>query len=131
MYKLVRNFSIASAVAIVVATTVLGFVLHQNLKNELVITTEQQNTTLARSYANTLGARLPQFLDDVAGMDTATLVASAEFRDLDGYFRRVAAGVNVLKIKAYRLDGRTVYASDRSEERRVGKRWRLGWSREG
>lgn len=115
MYRLVRNFSIASAVAIVIATAILGFVLHQSLKDELITTTEQQNAMLARSYANSLGPRLPQFFAEVEGLETAALMASPGFRELDAYFRRVSVGVAVLKIKVYRLDGLTVYSSDPSQ----------------
>ncbi|HEY9163506.1 MAG TPA: hypothetical protein VIN57_02760, partial [Magnetovibrio sp.] len=62
MYRLVRNFSIASAVAIVIVTVILGLVQHSTLKRELVVTTEMQNATFARTYANALEADLLHFI---------------------------------------------------------------------
>lgn len=115
MYRLVRNFSIASAVAIVIVTLVLGYVQHKSLKFDLVTTTEMHNAMLSRSYANTLGPRLIQFLDQSADVEASALSASDGFRQLDEYFHRATAGVDVLKVKVYRLDGRTVYSSDPSQ----------------
>lgn len=112
MYQLVRKFSIASAVAIVIVTAILGFVQHKSMMENLVVTTERSNASLARSFANSLGPRLLRFIDQAEGIDTPTLMASQAFRDLNAFFRRALAGGDVLKVKVYRLDGRTVYASD-------------------
>lgn len=115
MYRLVRNFSMASAVAIVIATVVLGFAGHRSLVDNLVTTTEQANTSLARSYVNTLGPRLIKFLETATDADAEVLVARPDFRELDAYFHRTTAGVGVLKIKVYRHDGWLAYSSDLSQ----------------
>lgn len=112
MYQLVRNFSIASAVAIVIVTAILGLVQHKSMVDNLVVTTERSNASLARSFANSLGPRLIKYIDQAEGIDTPTLMASLAFRDLDAFSRRAMAGVDVLKVKVYRLDGRTIYSSD-------------------
>lgn len=112
MYQLVRKFSIASAVAIVIVTAILGFVQHKSMVENLVVTTERSNASLARSFANTLGPRLLQFIDQAKGVDTQALMASQAFHDLDAFSHRAMSGIGVLKVKVYRLDGRTIYSSD-------------------
>lgn len=112
MYRLVRNFSIASAIAIVIAITVLGFVQHNSLVSGLVITTERSNASLARSYVNSIGPRLVAFLKQAEGVHATTLRSSPAFGEIDAYFHRAMVGVGVLKVKVYRLDGHTVYSTD-------------------
>lgn len=115
MYRLVRNFSLASAVAIVIVSTVLGFVLHDRLIGELVSNTEMRNASLARSFANTLGPSLKQFLDRAQGQEPETLVGTSDYQKVNFYFRLATAGLDVLKVKVYLLDGITVYSSEQSQ----------------
>lgn len=112
MYRLVRNFSLASAVAIVIVSTVLGFVLHDRLIGELVDDTEMRNASLARSFTNTLGPSLKQFLDRAQGKTPEQLRSSEDYHKLNFYFRLATAGLDVLKVKVYLLDGATVYSSE-------------------
>ena len=44
MFRLLRYYSVASAIAIMVVTVVLGFVYRQHAVDELIITAESQNT---------------------------------------------------------------------------------------
>lgn len=115
MYRLVRSFSLASALAIVIVCAVLGLVLQDKMMNEMVADAELRNASLARSFANTLGPGLKLFLDSSAGPPRSGLVQSAEFRGLDDYFRLTTEGLDILKIKVFRLDGATVYSSDRAQ----------------
>jgi len=112
MYRLVRNFSIASAIAIVIAITVLGFIQHNSLVDSLVITTERSNASLARSYVNSIGPQLGDFLTQAEGVNANTLKISSIYEEIDAYFNRAIVGVGVLKVKVYRLDGHTVYSTD-------------------
>lgn len=54
MFKFLRNFSVMSAVAIVMVTVALVAFYRQNAVHELVVTAEAQNVSLARSFANSI-----------------------------------------------------------------------------
>ena len=112
MYRLVRNFSLVSSIAIVLVSLIFGYVLHGKLIDELVDNTEAHNTALARSFANTLGPNLKQFLDRAAGVDSAQLVGREDYQKLNFYFRLATSGLDIIKVKVYLMDGITVYSSD-------------------
>jgi len=115
MYRLVRNFSLASALAIAMVCSVLGYAQRDKMMNEMVADAELSNASLARLVANTLGPRLKVFLDVAAGSPRSGFEGSKEFRDLDDYFRLATEGLDVLKIKIYRLDSATVYSSEHAQ----------------
>ena len=115
MYRLVRNFSLASALAIVVVCTVLGFVLHSQMTLEMVNNTEQRNASLARSFTNTLGQSLKRFLDQADPSDAERFLNSEVYVRLDHYFRLASAGLEVLKVKVFLLDGTVAYSTDVSQ----------------
>lgn len=112
MYRLVRSFSLASGLAIVIVTTILGVVMHGKFKEELVTNTERQNASLAQSYANTLGLALESFLDHAEGKSAGELIASPEYSHFQDYFSKAVDGLDVLKVKVYTMSGRTVYSSE-------------------
>ncbi|HEY9081139.1 ATP-binding protein [Magnetovibrio sp.] len=115
MYRLVRNFSLASAVVIVCCSAILIYVLHGKMMAEMVVETELSNTSLARSLANTLGADLERFLDHAQTVPPNQLAASPQYENIDAYFHKATSGLDVLKIKLYPLNGLTVYSSDLSQ----------------
>lgn len=115
MYRLVRHFSIASALVIVLFSAVLGYFLHGKMMDEMVLDTEQRNASIARSFANTLGPNLKQFFDQAQAMPLDQLIGSDDYASLDDYFHLATTGLEVLKIKLYLLDGLTVYSSERAQ----------------
>ncbi|MBF0246726.1 MAG: PAS domain S-box protein [Alphaproteobacteria bacterium] len=114
MYRLVRNFSLASAVAIVIVSATLGYILYGKLMGDLVVDTELRNASVARSLVNSLGPNLKAFLDRAGDSAPGYLVSSTEYRDFDIYFRRATQGLGILMVKVYRADGVVAYASEPS-----------------
>jgi len=113
MYRLVRHFSFASALVIVLCSAVLGYFLHGKMMGEMVLDTEMRNASLARSFANTLGPNLKQFFDQAKVLPLDQLAGSEDYASLDAYFHLATTGLEVLKIKLYLPDGLTVYSSER------------------
>jgi hypothetical protein len=67
-FKLLRYYSLASAVAVIVVTATLVFVYGRYATDTLVTSVEQQNVILASFIANNLSARAPyHFKTDIHG----------------------------------------------------------------
>ena len=59
MFRLLRYFSIASAVALIVVTSALVYLYRDNAMEHLVVSAEGQDITLARWARNAFNAGLP------------------------------------------------------------------------
>ena len=115
MFKLFRYYSLASAIAIVAVTAVLVAFYRQNAVNELITTAENQNVSLARSFANTLWPRFSSYVVSVSGEDGEALRAHPETQEIHEALAVATDGLPVLKVKIYDLNGLTVYSSEPSQ----------------
>ncbi|MCH8098549.1 MAG: PAS-domain containing protein [Proteobacteria bacterium] len=115
MFGLLRYFSIASAVALIAVTFALVYLYRDNAMEELVVSAEGQNLTLARSFANILWPRFSDYVMTVTDTDGDKLRARPETAEIDEAVRSLTAGLPVLKVKIYNLDGRTIYSSQPSQ----------------
>ncbi len=115
MFNLRRYFSLTCAVALVVVTVVLLILYRQNALDELVESAEGQNVTLARSFANILWPQFADYVASVSEVDGDTLRARPETRELRETLGTLTAGLPVLKVKIYNLNGLTVYSSQPSQ----------------
>ena len=115
MFKLLRYFSLTSAVAILLVTVVLVILYRQTAVNELVELAENQNVVLARSFANTIWPRFSAYVTSVSGLDGDALRARPETLQIHETLKGLAAGLPVLKVKIYNLDGLTVFSSQASQ----------------
>ena len=115
MFNILRYFSVMGAVILIVVTTALVALYRQNAVHELVESTEGQNVLLARSFANTLWPRYSEYVISATEMDGDALRAREETAELHEALKTLTAGLPVLKIKIYNLDGLTVYSSQRSQ----------------
>ena len=115
MFKLLRYFSIASAVALIAVTFALVYLYRDTAMEGLVVSAEGQNITLARSFANILWPRFSDYVMTVSETDGEKLRARPETAEIDEAVRALTAGLPVLKVKIYNLDGRTIYSSQPSQ----------------
>ena len=115
MFNLLRYFSLASAIALTVIAVMLVHFYRQNAVSELIESAENQNVTLARSFANVLWPRFSHYVASVSGMDGDALRARPETRELDTVLKTLTTDLPVLKVKIYDLDGLTVYSSQSSQ----------------
>jgi signal transduction histidine kinase len=114
MFRLVRFFLITSVVA-VAAITVAFFLYRQSEVERLVALAERQNVELARSFANTIWPNFSTHAGSASGLQEDTGQARQEQEAISRAVRKVSAGLPVLKVKIYDLDGLTVYSTDPGE----------------
>ncbi len=114
MFKLLRYFSLTSAIVITVVTVVLVWFQRQGAVAELIASSETHNASLARSFANTVW---PDFAEYVTAVDEDgdSLRQRPETQRLHDVLIELTDGLPVLKIKIYNLEGLTVYSSQASQ----------------
>jgi len=115
MFRLLRYFSVTSAVALIAVTFALVYLYRDNAMEGLVVSAEGQNISLARSFANNLWPRFSHYVMTVSETDGEKLRARPETAEIDQAVRALTAGLPVLKVKIYNLDGRTIYSSQPSQ----------------
>ena len=115
MFKLLRYFSLTSAIAILAVTIVLVNLYRQNAVNQIVVMAESQNMALARSFANTIWPRFYAYVTGLSELDGDALRARPETRQIHETLKALSAGLPVLKVKIYNLDGLTVFSSQASQ----------------
>jgi diguanylate cyclase (GGDEF)-like protein len=114
-FKLLRSFSLSSAVVMALITALVVFVYKSHQTATLLRVAEDQNATLARSFANTVWTRHAQFLRSIGHLPGDAIRARSETADLDWQLRQITKGLPVLKIKIFDLNGLTVYSSEASQ----------------
>ena len=115
MFRLLRHFSLTSAVAILSVTVALVMFYRHNAVSDLVEMAEAQNVGLARSFANTIWPRFSDYVTGVSGLDGDALRARPETRQIHDALKALSAGLPVLKVRIYNLDGLTVFSSQASQ----------------
>ena len=115
MFKLMRYYSIASLASIVAASIGLGLLMNQRATDDVTQFGETGNAEIARVIVNTYREPLRQFLALAPALSTDQLKSHVETKLLHDSIRKTVDGTPIVKIKAYGLDGRTVYSSDASQ----------------
>ncbi len=69
MVKLLRHFSLTSAIAILAVTVVLVVLYRHNAVHQLVEMAESQNVALELAFANTIWPRFSRYVSPVPGLD--------------------------------------------------------------
>jgi len=115
-FKLLRYFSIASAVAVVMVTAILVVFYGRYATDSLVTSVERQNVILASFIANDLTARLPlHFKTNIPdGGHLAKARHVQHIKDIDAILKDLLKSLPVLKVKAYR-DDLTIYSTEHSQ----------------
>lgn len=119
MFRLLRFFSLTSAVAFMLVTVAFVVLIRQHAKDMVIEAAELQNVTLARSFANILWPKYAPYVMSISGLSGAAMRARDETREIHETLRRLTEGLPILKVKIYGPDGMTVYSSDPDQIGRV------------
>lgn len=115
MFRLLRYFSIASFVSMVLAAIVLGL-LHQLFESShLLRFGERQNITLARAFANTTWPKFRDFANAAKLLDADSLRQQPDLARLKQSVRDAVRNTPTVKVQIYLLDGRTLFSTDAAQ----------------
>ncbi|HZA01250.1 MAG TPA: hypothetical protein VE665_03115, partial [Hyphomicrobiaceae bacterium] len=114
MFRLLRNFSLSSAVIMVLVTAIVLWIHRVDGEANLHEALETHNVALARSLANTLWDRNSSYLNAAGDLDGDALRARPETLSLDQDVRQFAKGLPVLLAKIFHPNGLMIYSSDAS-----------------
>lgn len=112
MFKLVRYFSILSAVAIAILTALLLNLYNRHATENLTALTGVHNAVLTQSLLNAIWPDHGGHLTEVGEVDGAWLRAQPGTRRLHETLLRLTADLPVVKISYHRADGRTLYSTE-------------------
>lgn len=110
MIKLIRFFVIAS-ILVIAAITVVIFLHRQSEIRRLINFVEKQNVVLAQSFANTIWHQIDDYVHSASSLSASELRERPETAEIDDTIRKATAGLPVLKVKIYDLNGLTVFSS--------------------
>jgi diguanylate cyclase (GGDEF)-like protein len=117
-FKLLRYFSIASLIAIVLALAGLGFFFRQTALKQLIKVGEDANVSLSQAFANTLRAHYLPLIDAAEKSSTGQLLAHPQVSVVHKAVVDAVRQTSVVKVRIFDLNGRTIYSS---EPRQIGE----------
>ena len=115
MFRLLRYFSIASFVSMVLAAIVLVFLHGLFEKNHQLRYGERQNIALARAFANKAWPKYRHFSIAAKRLEAASLRRRPDIARLAQSVRNAVRNTPTVKVMILQLDGRTLYSSDETE----------------
>lgn len=114
MFRLVRFFLLTSTTIVAVFTAMI--VVHwQNEVEQMVTFVEDHNIQLAQSFANNIWPRFSVYVTSVSQATKGDLGTRPETQAIGDAVKAATAGLPVLKIKIYTLEGLTVYSSQSAD----------------
>jgi len=111
-FALARYFSVASLVCTVIVAVLLGWTYQYLALRDLTHLGEDRNVALSHVLSNSLWPNFAPLVQGSAEIPADRLQAMAAGNDLYSRVSRQLAGTDVIKVKVYALDGRTVFSSD-------------------
>ncbi|MEN3292719.1 MAG: hypothetical protein V7642_1972 [Burkholderiales bacterium] len=115
MFRLLRYFSIASLITLVLAAAGLGAIYRQIATRDLLELGERNNVALTQTFANSLWPQFRGFAASAAKIDAGNLQHHPE---IDRLYRAVVEQMrdtHVVKVKLYDLKGCTLFSTERTQ----------------
>jgi diguanylate cyclase (GGDEF)-like protein len=118
MFRLLRYFSIASLITVVLAAVGLGAIYRQIATRDLLELGERNNVVLTQTFANSLWPQFRGFAASAAKIDAESLQHHPETDRLHRAVVQQMRDTHVVKVKLYDLKGRTLFST---ETKQIGR----------
>ena len=115
MFRLLRYFSIACAVVVLIGAGVLNFVYSDTLAEVVRNSGQSEHLTISKVLANSVWPRFRGYVGSAGNLPDETLRQHPQNQRLFEVVKAELAGTNVLKIKIYNTDRRTIFSSEASQ----------------
>ena len=112
MFRLLRYFSIASLISMVLAAAVLGAIYRQIATRHLLELGESNNVALTQTLANSLWPQLRGFTDAARQLEVEALRRHPAIVELRDVVVEQMRDTKMVKVKFYNLDGRTLFSTE-------------------
>jgi len=111
-FRLIRYFSIASLVGVLIVLAVLLFFYRQFAFRALQNHETRDNMAITQIFASTLWPKYAAYVKSAGAIGKAEMQRRPEVARLREDVLRQMAGLSVVKVKIYDLDGLTVFSTD-------------------
>ena len=111
-FNLKRYFALASLLCMLLIAAALGWIYQHLALRDLIHQAEESNRTLTRAMANSMWPTLAQLVQESPAMTPEAIrdrIAANGLRDETVQLMR---NTEVIKVKVYNLQGRTVFSTD-------------------
>ena len=115
MFRLVRFFAIANAIALIGVTAVLSLLYRHIEVDETILTAEQHNAVLARTIANALSPVYEKYAEKGDSGAQVSIIGADAYNDVDAAIRSLGRGLPVVKVVIYDMDENIVYSTATDE----------------
>ncbi|MCL4261564.1 MAG: hypothetical protein KJ069_00040 [Anaerolineae bacterium] len=115
MFRLQRYFTITSLVAFVLIAVLLGYFFRVQAVADLIAASESKNVALTQTFSNFFWPEFASFVGEAGTIDTEELQNHPRTQELYDYIQAQLAGLSVVKIKVYDLNGLTVFSTERAQ----------------
>jgi PAS domain S-box-containing protein len=114
-FKLLRYYAIASLAAFAIVATLLSLIYRQAATRDLLALGESKNVALTQTFANSLWPEFETLIAEASGLDGDELRGYPEMTHLQQAVREQMAGLSVVRVKVYDLEGQTVFSTETAQ----------------
>lgn len=115
MFPLLRYFSIASLISVIVTTVALGVLHHRIEREQLLKIGESNHVALTQSFANSLLPQFRRLAETARQVDIQSLPVHPEFSTMHSGVLDAMRNTQVVKVKVYDLSGTTIYSTEAAQ----------------
>jgi len=112
MFRMLRYFSIASLLSILIAAVALTLLYRKVAMNDIVRLGEINNIALSQAELNSARPQLVKYLASVAPRDGERVYVFPLMKELDEALRSIMKNTTVVRVKLFGYDGSVVFSTD-------------------